>query len=165
MLPAVVLCAFRDAHALGTASESLGTRRSPPPAVAVVAAAESGARSAAEFIGGSGGLHEQMLPPQEPLAEAEAEEEGAGGGRGWCCYPAERHRRYEIVPPLVACADTFQFLGSGMTVRFFSLFFCDLRQLRRIRRAEFRLEELDVASDHVVRIDAPHARRCRSNSV
>ena len=50
---------------------------------------------------------------------------GSGGGGGGDGQP-ERSRwactRLHIAP-LVALADTFQFLGSGMTVRFFSLFF------------------------------------------
>ena len=41
-------------------------------------------------------------------------------------------RRADIIAPLIAASDTLQFLGSGMTVRFFSLFFWQRLGMRPI---------------------------------
>ena len=45
---------------------------------------------------------------------------------------ASSQRRAGMIAPLVAASDTLQFLGSGMTVRFFSLFFWQRLGMRPI---------------------------------
>ena len=136
-LPCAILLCFSDRHTLGAASDSLSRRAlltplaharvepAPPlgeppheglPRSSSVDHALSGAVGRDDEPSGAAisacaaavDARPRLLPSPPPGRLL-----GSGGVRA-----SER-----LIAPLVAAADTFQFFGSGMTVRFFSLFF------------------------------------------
>ena len=127
LLPCAMLFMFRDSDTLGQESEALPT--------SAVVGGDSGAASSRQPPSITSTESEAMLQSaadHRALLAAERIESGARDGAGsdgrlqadeQRAVSQRRARARRVVPWLVACADVVSMLGSGMSIKYFPIFF------------------------------------------
>ena len=127
LLPCAMLFMFRDSDTLGQESEALPT--------SAVVDGDSGAASSRQPPSITSTESEAMLQSaadHRALLAAERIESGARDGDGGDgqlqadeqrAVSQRRARARRVVPWLVACADVVSMLGSGMSIKYFPIFF------------------------------------------